>query len=258
MSIYSSVCLFLFVLTSSFTTALYANPTTNFVVGTTSGYAPFVSLDENGKYVGFDIDLANALAKKLQRTLVIKDCGSMPALFLALKQGKVDALIWAISITKERQEKVSMIYYQGQKVTSLPLLFWKEQGASLKELSQDKKSIVCVEAGSFQDSFLQTIPGLTIKYVDKVTDALMEIKYGKSRATIIDPSLLPKYKAQFPELTICYEPLSESDQSLGNGICINKSNQELVTLVQEAVDALRQDNTIQKLEAKWGLETNGS
>ena len=35
----------------------------DFVVGTTTGYAPFVSLDEKGKYVGFDIDLARKLAK---------------------------------------------------------------------------------------------------------------------------------------------------------------------------------------------------
>ena len=48
---------------------------TDFVVGTTSAYAPFVSLDEEGQYVGFDIDIAEALAEKLGRRLVIKDLG---------------------------------------------------------------------------------------------------------------------------------------------------------------------------------------
>jgi polar amino acid transport system substrate-binding protein len=76
----------------------------DFVVGTTSGYAPFVSLDAEGKYHGFDIDLAELLAIKLNKKLVIKDLGSMPSLMLGLKQKKIDALIWAVSITEDRMK----------------------------------------------------------------------------------------------------------------------------------------------------------
>src|SRR5271157_3699018 len=80
------------------------------VVGTTSGYAPYVSLNEQGKYEGFDIDLAELLAKKLDKKLVLKDLGSMPSLMLALKQNKIDALIWAVSITKDRLKNYEMVY----------------------------------------------------------------------------------------------------------------------------------------------------
>ena len=45
-----------------FTNSLWS---ADLIVGTTSAYAPFVSLDEQGKYVGFDIDIAEELAKKL-------------------------------------------------------------------------------------------------------------------------------------------------------------------------------------------------
>ena len=75
------------------------------VVGTTSGYAPYVSINTEGEYEGFDIDIAKALADKLGRRLVIKDFGSMPALILAIKQNKADVLIWSISITQERKNK---------------------------------------------------------------------------------------------------------------------------------------------------------
>lgn len=77
-------------------------------VGTTSGYAPYVSLNTEGQYEGFDIDFARLLAAKLGRKLVIEDLGSMPSLILALKQGKVDSLIWAVSITETRQQHYAL------------------------------------------------------------------------------------------------------------------------------------------------------
>jgi len=120
------------------------------VVGTTSGYAPYVSINAEGEYEGFDIDIAKALAEKLGRRLVIKDFGSMPSLILALKQNKADALIWSISITQERQKQMAMVYYQGEKVTSLPLLFWgniPDNIKSLEDMANKPNAVIGVKAG---------------------------------------------------------------------------------------------------------------
>lgn len=229
----------------------------DFVVGTTSAYAPYVSLDQKGEYVGFDIDMAKELSKKLKRNLVLKDLGSMPSLLLAIKQNKIDALMWAISITEERQKQMEMIYYQGEKVTALPLLFWKkipEGIATIEDMSKIPNTVIGVEAGSFQESFLRKIPGLNLKQVDKVLDAIMEIKYGKSTATMIDPSLLPNVTQKFPEVKVLNVPLPPSEQSWGNGICINKQNSALIQRVRQAVAELRQEGKISELEKKWNLE----
>jgi arginine transport system substrate-binding protein len=234
-----------------FTPYLSAN---DLIVGTTSAYAPFVSLNEQGEYVGFDIDVANEIGKKLNRQVVIKDLGSMPSLLLALKQNKVDMVIWAIS--KDRQKQMEMVYYQGEKVTSLPLLFWKnipENISSLSDMANSPKSIIAVEAGSFQDSFLRSVPGLSLKQVDKVMDAILELKYGKSQATMIDPSLLAITTKQFPELIIMDVPLPESEQSFGNGICINRKNNSLAEDVRKAIGELREEGKIAELEKKWDL-----
>ena len=86
---------------------------------------------------------------------------------------------------------------------------------------------------------------VSFKNVDKVTDATMEIKYGKSAATMIDPSLLAGYKAQSPELQVLEVPLPENQQSFGNGICIDKSRPEaVIESVEKAVsiDAKRGNN----------------
>jgi len=226
----------------------------DFIVGTTSGYAPFVSLDSEGKYEGFDIDLAELLAIKLNKKLVIKDLGSMPSLMLGLKQKKIDALIWAVSITEDRMKNYEMVYYQGDKTTETPFLFWNkipERITSIADLAKEKA--ICAEAGSYQEGILKKFPEIKIKNVDSVTAAIMDIKFGKSLATTIDHSLVSGFQAQYPEIKVLNLPLPPSEQSLGNGICINKDNQELVSQVRKAVDELRAEGKIAELEKKWQL-----
>lgn len=229
-----------------------------FVVGTTSGYAPYVSLDAGGKYEGFDIDFAELLAQKLGRKLVIKDCGSMPSLFLALKQGKVDVLIWALSITEERMKNVAMVYYQGEKVTEMPFLFWNtapEGIKSIEDLAKNSKKGICVEAGSFQDGVIKKFSNMQVKYIDKITDAIMEIRFGKAFGAMVDPSLVARFQAQHPEIKVLNLPLPVNAQALGNGVCINKTQTQLVADVKQAVEQLRKEGKIAELEKKWKISS---
>jgi ABC-type amino acid transport substrate-binding protein len=226
------------------------------VVGTTSAYAPYVSLDAAGNYEGFDIDVAKELAKKMNRTLVIKDLGSMPSLLLALQQKKVDLLLWAISITEERMQKMQMIYYQGEKVTEMPFLFWKtapEDIRSIEDLEKDAAARVSVEAGSFQESVLKKYPKVRLKQVEKITDAVMEIRFGKTRAAMADPSLILELTSKYPEIKVLYLPLKPEEYSLGNGICLDKDNAKLAAEVKKATEQLISENKIAELEKKWKL-----
>lgn len=227
------------------------------VVGTTSGYAPYVSINTEGEYEGFDIDIAKALADKLGRRLVIKDFGSMPALILAIKQNKADLLIWSISITQERQKQMAMVYYQGEKTISLPLLFWEkipDNIKNLEDMANNPNAVISVEAGSFQENVLLSVPDLNLKQVDKVSDAILELKYGKSQAVLVDNSQKISYMEKFPKLKSLTINLPESKQSMGNGICLNPNNKDLIVAIKKAVSELFSDGTIANLEAKWKLK----
>lgn len=223
------------------------------IVGTTSGYAPYVSLNDRGEYEGFDIDFAEALAKKLGRQLVIKDYGTMPGLMLALKQGKADALIWAVSITEERSKAMEMIYYQGEQTTEMPVVFWKKIPEGIRSFEDLAKGEVSVEAGSYQESVLRKYPNLRIKNLASLNDAVMDLKYGKALATCMDTSLLPRFLAQYPDLKVVQMPLPPEERSAGNGICVAKSNPELAAKVRKAVEELIADGKISAIEKKWSL-----
>ncbi|MES2344893.1 MAG: transporter substrate-binding domain-containing protein [Chlamydiota bacterium] len=246
-------CFFLFL-----GSLLTENASGTFTIGTTSGYAPYVSLDSKGEYEGFDIDLAKLIAEKLNKKLVIKDLGSMPGLMIGLKQKKVDALIWAISITQERLKQMDIVYYQGEELTTMPLLFWEKIPENIKgpdDLKNDPKKIICVEAGSYQEQIMKSFSDLTLKNVDKITDAIMELRFGKSLAVAIDNPLVAFVKKQTPQLQVLYFPIPLDQQSLGNGICINKNNPELTAQIKKAVAELKEEGRIAELEKKWNMST---
>ncbi len=237
--------------------ALFANQKEGpLVIGTTSGYAPYVSLNDRGEYEGFDIDLAELLAKKIGRPLAIKDFGGMSGLMLALKQGRADALIWAISITAERSKAMEMIYYQGEQVQEMPVVFWNavpDGIRSFDDLGKDLKNTVSVEAGSYQETVLQKYPKIKLKNLSSLNDAIIDLKYGKSIASCMDPSLLPRFQAQYPELKTILLPLPPEEQSTGNGICVKKSNTQLAAQIRKAIDELKAEGKIEELEKKWKL-----
>lgn len=98
-----------------------------FVVAVSPDFAPmeFVDMTKSGndKYVGFDILLANYLAKEMGKTLVIKPM-SFDACMAAVQAGNVDAAISGVSWTAERAEKfeISDYYIAGENETEQILI----------------------------------------------------------------------------------------------------------------------------------------
>ncbi len=226
-----------------------------FIVGTAAGYAPFVSINQYGEYEGFDIDIANALAKQLGKKLILKDLGSMTSLFTALDQNTIDAIIWGLSITPDRLKKVAMIHYQGEITASYPLIFWKAIPEGIHTLVDMEGKIVCVEPTSSQDAVVSNYVFINKLPVEKVDDALLNIQYGKADAAFVEPAIAKKFKNKYPEVKILDVPLAPEDQVKGVGIVIKQNNAEMISQVQEAVKTLKAIGIITQSEQKWGISS---
>lgn len=221
------------------------------VLGTVGGYAPFVSVNAQGEYEGFDVDVAKALAKQMDKELILKDLGSMTSLFMALAQGSIDGAIWALSITSKRLERVAMVNYQGEVTQSYPLIFWKKIPAGVANISDMKGMIVCVEPNSSQGDVLNKYGFITIKPTEKVDDALLNIQYGKADAAFVEPAIATKFKNKYPEIQILDVMLAPEDQVQGIGIAIRKDKTDFIDQVEKAVAQLKRDGIIKSLEQKW-------
>lgn len=223
------------------------------ILGTTANYPPYETYDRDGKIVGFDIDVAMALAEKLGKQLVVKDM-TFDALILSLKQGKVDFIMGGISITSSRKEEVTMIPYQGEEIRELALAFWKEipQGfESFENIQESSQSVIAVMVGTFQEEYLRKASNVQVKALDANSDLILDIQYGKSTAALFEPHIARAMKKQFPDLQLVILKLNREDWVLGNGIGVKKDNSHLIKAVDEAVFALKNEGVISELEIKW-------
>ena len=226
-------------------------------LGTMSGWPPFVSINGSGDYEGFDIDIANEIAKRLGKKLVIKDMDTA-ALITALNQGTVDFIMTGLDITPERIKKISMIPYQGEPMTEMPLIFWKKAPQGIRSFDDLKKlkdarggtAIICVEAGSSQEEIISKYDSYEKKSIDPLA-AVLELKFGRATAMISEKKLYFKLKQKFPELVAIMLPIPKEDQILGCGIGIQTSNTTLAKNVTEIIEDLKKSGFLQDRENYW-------
>lgn len=199
------------------------NEKNTLIIGTAAGYAPFLSINEKGGYEGFDIQVASALAKQLEKKLIAKDLGSMTSLFLALANGSIDAIIWGLSITQERAQKTNMIRYYGDDVTSYSLLFWNQIPENIKTIQDMCGKTICVEPNSSQEAVLNNYPCVLKKPTEKIDDVLLNLQYDKADAALVD-------------------------------FVIAKKNTTLANEVTKAFEILKNKGIINTFAAQWGIE----
>lgn len=150
-------------------------------VGTNAEFAPYEYL-ENGKMVGFDIELMDAIGKELGYEIVWSNM-SFDGLLPALQMKKIDAVIAGMSQTPERQKAVTF---------SMPYLLFSsdehyvivnEESSYVKKEELNGKKIG-VQIGTMQEEFTKDLGGLPQLY-NSWTGALMDLQQNKIDAVII-------------------------------------------------------------------------
>jgi arginine transport system substrate-binding protein len=223
------------------------------IVGLQSGYPPFEFMDTTGKIVGFDVEIAEIIAEKLQKTLVIKDM-EFEGEILSLKQGKIDLIISGMNITSSRLKEISMVSYHGEEATSLSLIFWDEIPAGInviEDIASLSNPTISVESGAIPEMYMSRYLNIKARSFQGALGPLMDVKYGKSVANLVEPDVAEYLKKQHSEIKILNVPLSKEETILGFGIGIKKENQELFQQIQTIIQDLKASGELKQLEDKW-------
>ena len=107
-------------------------------------FAPHAFPNLSGGYQGFNVDLANEIAKRLKRKVVI-DAAQFSGLVPALQAGTYDFLAAPTTVTKERAE--SMLFTEGYLNTDFQFLI-KKGSPKVEKLEDLKGKTVSVNKGS--------------------------------------------------------------------------------------------------------------
>jgi arginine transport system substrate-binding protein len=224
------------------------------IVGLQSGYPPFEFMDSQGQIIGFDVDLAKLISNKLGKTLLIKDM-EFEGEILSLKQGKIDLIISGMNITHSRQKEILMIPYHGDNATSLSLVFWNhipEGIKSMQDIAKLSNAIISVESGAIPETYMATShPSIQAKSFQGALAPLMDVKYGKSMANLVEHDVALYLQKKHPEIKILNIPLDQEETIMGFGIGIKKENKKLYDQIESIIQELKSSGELQHLEDLW-------
>jgi histidine transport system substrate-binding protein len=118
-------------------------------IGVDPSYAPFESKAPDGKVVGFDVDLGNALCAKIHAKCVWVE-QDFDGMIPALKAKKFDAIISSMSVTDQRREQIDF----SDKLFDAPIRMIAKTGSPLRPTPESLKGKrVGVEQGTTAEAY---------------------------------------------------------------------------------------------------------
>ena len=221
------------------------------VVGYTI-YEPMNYLDESGKLVGYDTELAEKVFGGLGYKVVFKEI-EWSAKYTDLSSGNIDC-VWngftcncADDDGVQRADKVdfSYNYMENRQVIVV------KKGSGIASAADLKGKQGAAESGSAGETYGTSFEGATIKGFLKQTDCLFEVKSGTAAFCVLDAQLAKSYcgKGDYAELEIV-EDLSSDVEYYGIGF---KKGSELTAEVNKMLEKLGKDGTIAALAEKYGV-----
>lgn len=230
-----------------FSSLACANASTLVKVGITANYPPFEYL-KNGKLAGFDYDLLCIVAKKANLELKWQNM-SFSALIPALKTGKIDMIISAMSNTPKRSRSVdfSDTYFLTKNV-----YLKKDGNLEINSLADLPGKKVGVQLGSIQEARARKIQGIKLLPAENIVNSVMALKAGKIDVVLADKDTAQGYLAQNKgEIVGFYE---EADGSKGFAMAFDKGKQtKLIEKINKALREIKQSGEYDKLIKKYNL-----
>ena len=215
-------------------------------MGTSADFKPFEFFDEDGNIVGFDIDLAQLIAQELGYELEIEDM-NFDGLIGALQANRVDMVLSGMSATEERAKNVdfSIEYHRSGE------MFLMNKDADIQSLEDLKGKIVGVQLGTIQEEgadLLSNEYDFEVKKIDKANVLIQELITGRIDVAYMDKEVAVGYMEEH-DLVGFDDPTTASP---GMAIAFPKGS-ELKDQVNEVLQQLIEDDTLQELKEKWEL-----
>lgn len=215
------------------------------IVATDATYPPLESVDDKGKIVGFDIDLASEIAKKMGLTLEVKNV-SFDKIFDELDNGKVDLIISSVTITPERLAKFafSSPYFNAGQV----LIVNKDSGFRSVTDLRGKKIGAQADTTSLEEALRLTDSGLVASYPDYDL-VLKDLSSKKIDALVVDYPAGVGMTQKNDMLKILGEPFTQEFY----GVVLKKQNKELLMDVNNIIAELKRTNRLTEIRKIWNL-----
>ena len=212
-------------------------------MSTNAAFPPYESTDDNGNFVGIDIDVAAAIAEKLGLELQVDDM-DFDAALLAAQNGKSDMVMAGVTVTEDRQ---LVMDFSDSYATGIQSIIVKEDSdiASPDDLA-DK--MIGTQRGT--TGYIYCSDDFGDEHVtpyDNGLTAVQALVNGQVDAVVIDNAPAKEFVEANPGLKILDTAYAEEDYAIG----VAKGNTAMLDAINGAREELKNDGTLQAIVDKY-------
>lgn len=212
-------------------------------------FRPFEFTDENGNFVGIDVDVLDAVAKDQGFNYAIESLG-WDAAVAAVQAGQADGLIAGASITDERKASgwiFSEVYYNATQTFVVPA---DSDIASYEDLSGKNVAVKNGTAGADFANSLKDEYGFTVTVFEDSPTMYQDVILGNSAACVEDTPIMAD-SIKVGNLALKIPEGMESDGAPYGFAIMNEANQELLDMFNAGLANIRENGTYDEIIAKY-------
>ena len=218
------------------------------VVGVLGTDEPLSFIDpKTREMVGYDVDLARAVAQKLGVKPVFKQI-TLAARIPELQQGHVDLLAASLTHNKEREAQIDFsltTFITGQKVMT-------KANSPIKDVAElAGKRVATAKGGSMEVNIKKAVPTVTVISFDTSPQALVAMQQGKTVAFVNDEMSLVRAMVQLGDQRKDYKllPTIISIEPLALGI--KKGEASFKKVVDDTLREMESNGKADGLYEQW-------
>ncbi len=216
------------------------------LIGLEATYPPFNYQDESGELVGFEVDVAKALAEHLGVNAEFVPT-KWDGMLAGLETERFDVITNQVTITEERQKKYD--FTQPYTISGIQVITRKDKQEDFKTPASLAGKYVGVGLGSNYEEWLtKNVPGAEVSTYDDNATKLQDLLVGRIDAFLND-RLAAAYLLENSggRVVAAGEPFDKQHI----GIALRKGNEALLEALNKGLDDLREDGTLSAISQKW-------
>jgi polar amino acid transport system substrate-binding protein len=214
--------------------------------GVDGTFAPHAMPNLAGGIQGFNVDLANEIAKRLGRKITI-DATQFSGLIPALQAGTYDFLAAPVTVSKERAE--NLLFTEGYLNTDFQFVVRKD-APEITKLEDFKGKVIAVNKGAVYDSWARDLAGKigwSIESFGTNTDAVQAVISGRAYANVAGNTAVAWAAKNNPAIKLSYL----YSTGLVWAAPVRKDNVELRRKLDAAIECMKRDGTMAKMHERW-------
>lgn len=215
-------------------------------VALTQANPPWNFVGPSGTPIGYDVDVANELARRMGVGKVEFVQASFQTFIEGIKAGRYDMVISGQTITAARKQQVD--FSRPYEVNGISV-FVQASNPKIASLTDLKGKTVAVSAGTTQQSFAQDkIPDVQVKTYENATLGLTDLSRGNADAMLVS-RFQGSYLASKNGLAV--KPVGPLLESEVNGMSFRKDSPALKQEADKAIAAMIADGTLTRISKQW-------